>query len=186
MNRPHLDRPLPPDPADGRACDWGRDSSPSIGWRWTVAGYWLPVCERHTGGPKAEQAGAYVPDTAEVWQEGAVADLQFGYGRVWAAPVGTPLNGPGWVEIGQAHDDGLVIPAEDVPPVSLNIVNGPGIVLVLERDRRTGQTRMFCDDGTPRSRRRLAKESARFDRDVLTIRWPQASRVKREYRRRRR
>jgi hypothetical protein len=64
-----LNRPLPPDPADGRACDWGRDSSPSIGWRWTIAGYWLPVCDQHTGGPKAEKAGAYVPDTAMVWRE---------------------------------------------------------------------------------------------------------------------
>lgn len=107
--------------------------------------------------------------------------------RGWmAALYAGPGVPPVWVEVGPAHDDGLVIPAEDVPPVTLTIVNGPGTVLILERDRRTGQIRMFCDDGTPQSRRRLIKESARFDRDALAVRWPGASRVKREYRRRRR
>ncbi|MCK2219725.1 hypothetical protein MF672_038910 [Actinomadura sp. ATCC 31491] len=66
----HLNRPLPPDPANGRSCDWGGDNSPSIGWRWSnETGCWLPVCGQHTGGPKAENAGAYVPDTAMVWRE---------------------------------------------------------------------------------------------------------------------
>jgi hypothetical protein len=65
-----LDRPLPPDPANGRPCDWGGDNQPSNGWRWSnETSCWLPVCDQHTGGPKAEKAGAYVPDTAMVWRE---------------------------------------------------------------------------------------------------------------------
>ncbi|MEV4374841.1 hypothetical protein AB0J71_47885 [Nonomuraea sp. NPDC049637] len=41
---------------------------------------------------------------------------------------------------------------------------------------------MFSDDGTARPHRRLDKESVRFDRDVLAIRWPATSRVKSAYR----
>lgn len=29
-------------------------------------------------------------------------------GRVWIAPLGTELDGPGWTEIGRTVDDGLV------------------------------------------------------------------------------
>jgi hypothetical protein len=108
--------------------------------------------------------------------------MHFGYGRIWAAPVGTPLTGPGWTEIGQAHDAPVFI--DDLPQT------GPPIrwptTVIITTDRRTGLARVICDDGTPRSRRRLAKEIARFDRDALAIRWPGASRVKREYHRRRR
>ncbi len=63
------DRPLPPDPACGRSCDWGYCSEPSNGWRWHDPHGWLPVCDYHTGGPEA--AEAYVADTAMVWREGA-------------------------------------------------------------------------------------------------------------------
>jgi hypothetical protein len=65
------DRPLPPDPAGGQCCDWGYCTGPSNGWRWHNEHGWLPVCDNHTGGPKAAKAGAYVADTAMVWREGA-------------------------------------------------------------------------------------------------------------------
>lgn len=112
-----------------------------------------------------------------------MADMHLGYGRIWAAPVGTPLGGPGWTEIGQAHDAPVYI-YDDLPP-AVPPIRWPTTVIITT-DRRTGLARVICDDGTPRSRRRLAKESARFDRDVLTIRWPHASRVKCTYHQRRR
>jgi hypothetical protein len=107
--------------------------------------------------------------------------------RAWIAPLGTGPDGPGGTEVGTevgtAGHDGLVI-IDDLPQA------GPPIqwpaTLIFQRDRRAGRTRVFSDDGTPGSRRRLAKECARFDRDALAIRWPYASRVKREYHRRRR
>lgn len=108
--------------------------------------------------------------------------------RVWVAALGTPLDGPGWTDIGpvdfgHGRDDGLVI-IDDLPQL------GPPTrwphTVIISRDRRTGLNRVFSDDGTPGSRRRLLKESARFDRDVLAIRWPRASRVKRAYHQRRR
>lgn len=162
-----LNRPLPPDPADGRACDWGRDSSPSIGWRWTIAGYWLPVCERHTGGPKAEQEGAYIPDTAMVWREQAWTSI-----------------GSQWVDLGYIEDDGLTIIDDLVHDGP--VTPWPATTLIIIVSRRTGRTRSYYDNGTSRARRRLIKAIARFDRAERAIRWPGLSRVKRAYHQRRR
>ncbi|MGP3914342.1 hypothetical protein [Nonomuraea sp. 10N515B] len=103
--------------------------------------------------------------------------------RAWIAPLGTDPDGPGWTALGHVLDHGLVV-IDDLPRT------GPPIrwpaTVIITRDRRTGLTRVFSDDGTARSRRRLIKESARFDQDGLAIRWPAATQVKREHHRRRR
>lgn len=88
------------------------------------------------------------------------------------------------VDLGYIHDDGLVI-IDDLPQAG-PLTPWRGGVWIFDRDRRTGRTRAYGNDGTARSRRRLIKAVARFDRDASAIRWPAASRVKRTCRRRRR
>lgn len=57
--------------------------------------------------------------------------------------------------------------------------------VVVTYDRRTGKTRTRNYDA-PGSRRLLLKTHARFESEQRAVRWPDAVRVKREYRRRRR
>lgn len=101
-----------------------------------------------------------------------------------ADPQAWASIGSEWVDLGYVHDDGLVI-IDDLPQAE-PFTPWRGGVWIVDRDRRTGRTRAYGDDGTPRSRRRLAKAIARFDRTERAIRWPRSGRVKRAYHRRRR
>lgn len=94
-------------------------------------------------------------------------------------------DGSEWGFVGNLIDDGLVI-IDDPPQGEPALPSWRGGVWIFDRDRRTGRTVAYGDDGTPRSRRRLLKKIAEFDRDVRAIRWPRSSRVKAEYHRRRR
>lgn len=82
--------------------------------------------------------------------------------RAWIAPLGTPLDGSGWVEIGTIADDGIVYQEESVP---------------------YSFTRAFFASQPPKVER-AARERRRLE--ISSYRWPDASRVKREYHRRRR
>lgn len=84
-------------------------------------------------------------------------------GRAWIAPLGTPLDAPGWTEIGAVDHDGLVL---DEQPVQLP---------------EWPATRRYTI--TLRGRGRFPW---RFYRQFFGTPGPHASRVKREYRRRRR
>jgi hypothetical protein len=85
--------------------------------------------------------------------------------RAWIAPAGTPLNADGWIEIGHIVDDGLVffddIP-RDLPPIQWPA--GAAFLLTAPRSQLTWW-RWLLATGRP---------------------GPDASRVKAEYRRRRR
>lgn len=95
-------RPLPPDPAGGQCCDWGYCSGPSNGWRWHNEHGWLPVCDNHTGGPKAAKAGVYVADCRECdmcggceTHEGCTTDLRhLDWFMQFASPGETPCGQP--------------------------------------------------------------------------------------------
>ena len=45
--------------------------------------------------------------------------------RVWVAPLGTSLDGPGWTDIGHLHGGGLVYEQEPcpLPPLSLGPIS---------------------------------------------------------------
>ncbi|WP_188188014.1 hypothetical protein [Nonomuraea sp. SYSU D8015] len=83
--------------------------------------------------------------------------------RAWIAPLGTPLDEPGWVEIGTIHDDGLVFEPEPKP---LPDWSAPKRLTITLRGR--------------------GRFGWRFYQTFWQTPGPHARRVKREYHRRRR
>lgn len=89
--------------------------------------------------------------------------------RVWVAPLGTPLDGPGWTDIGSAdfghgRDDGLTI-IDDLPQTRPPL-RWPITITLTTAGPSFGWWRLY--------------------RDLFGITHPRASRVKRAYHQRRR
>lgn len=87
-------------------------------------------------------------------------------GRAWIAALGTPLDGPGWTEIGTLDHDGLVYEVgEPLVESELPLMPLRPITITL---------------------RMRGRFPWRFYRQFFGTPGPHASRVKREYHRRRR